>query len=95
MEGRFTFDDFLEQMQQLKKMGPASGIIGMLPGIPKEVRNMEIDDGQLAQVEAIIRSMTVKERAEPETHRRIAQGPDRQGFGNPNPTSGPAGQTIL
>src|SRR5690606_8033028 len=38
-EGQFTLDDFLGQMQQIKKMGPISGLMGMMPGIPKEVRN--------------------------------------------------------
>jgi signal recognition particle subunit SRP54 len=66
MEGQFTFDDFLDQMQQLKKMGPISGILGMMPGVPKEVRNAEIDDRELARVEAMIRSMTSKERVDPD-----------------------------
>ncbi len=66
LEGRFTFDDFLEQMQQLKKMGPLQSLVGMMPGIPKELRNAEIDDDQLARVEAIIHSMTRAERADPD-----------------------------
>src|SRR6478609_7572894 len=66
MEGQFTFDDFLDQMQQLKKMGPLSGILGMMPGIPKEVKNAEIDDKEIARVEAMIRSMTAKERVDPD-----------------------------
>ena len=57
-EGQFTLEDFLEQMQQIKKMGPLQNIIGMLPGIPKELKNAEIDDRELGRVEAIIRSMT-------------------------------------
>src|SRR5829696_2595743 len=61
-EGEFTLDDFLEQMQQLKKMGPLGGILGMLPGMPKELKNQQIDDDQLKPVEAIIRSMTPLER---------------------------------
>ena len=65
MEGRFTLEDFLDQLQQVKRMGPISGLMGMLPGVPKEVRNAEIDDRQVARVEAIIRSMTPQERAEP------------------------------
>jgi signal recognition particle subunit SRP54 len=65
-EGEFTLDDFLDQMQQIKKMGPLSGLVSMLPGIPKEVRDVEIDDGQIGQVEAIIRSMTREERVRPE-----------------------------
>jgi signal recognition particle subunit SRP54 len=66
MEGEFTFDDFLEQMQQLKKMGPLSSIVGMLPGMPKELKGAKIEDDDLKQVEAIIHSMTVAERRRPE-----------------------------
>jgi len=78
-EGRFTLEDFLEQMQQLKKMGPLQGIIGMLPGIPKELKNADIDDRELGRVEAIIRSMTPAERQDPDTingsrRLRIANG---------------------
>ena len=65
MEGTFTLEDFLEQMQQIKKMGPLQGIVGMLPGIPKEVKQAKIDDRELAKVEAIIRSMTPAERQDP------------------------------
>jgi len=65
MEGRFTLEDFLEQMRQMKKMGPLSSIVGMLPGVPKEMRDAQIDDGELARVEAIICSMTPAERQDP------------------------------
>ena len=64
MDGRFTLDDFLDQMQQLKKMGPLSGLVGMIPGMPKELKNAQIEDGQMARIEAIIRSMTPGERAD-------------------------------
>ncbi len=64
-EGEFTLEDFLEQMQQIKKMGPLSGIVGMIPGIPKEVKNANISDKELARVEAIIHSMTLGERRDP------------------------------
>lgn len=79
MEGTFTLDDFLDQMQALKKMGPLSGVLSMLPGIPKEVRDVEIGDDQIGRIEAIIRSMTTAERTEPDlidTSRRsrIAKG---------------------
>ena len=78
-EGEFTLDDFLEQMQQLKKMGPIGGLLGMLPGMPKELKGQKIDDDQLKPVEAIIRSMTPLERARPELingsrRTRIANG---------------------
>jgi signal recognition particle subunit SRP54 len=65
VEGQFTLDDFLEQMQQIKKMGPISGLMKMMPGLPKELKNAQIDDRELARVEAIIRSMTPGERADP------------------------------
>jgi len=64
MDGRFTLDDFLDQMQQLKKMGPLSGLVGMIPGMPKELKGAQIEDDQLAHIEAIIRSMTPAERAD-------------------------------
>jgi signal recognition particle subunit SRP54 len=66
LEGEFTFDDFLEQMQQVKKMGSLQSIMGMLPGMPKELKNAKIEDDQLKRVEAMIHSMTFEERARPE-----------------------------
>ena len=66
LEGTFTLDDFMDQMAALKKMGPLSGIMGMLPGVPKEVRDVEIEDSQIAKIEAIIRSMTPAERIDPD-----------------------------
>jgi signal recognition particle subunit SRP54 len=77
--GRLTLEDFLEQMQQIKRMGPLQNVLGMLPGVPKEVRNAEIDDRELARIEAMIRSMTPEERRRPELingsrRTRIAQG---------------------
>jgi signal recognition particle subunit SRP54 len=77
--GRLTLEDFLEQMQQIKRMGPLQNVLGMLPGMPKEVRNAEIDDKDIGRIEAIIRSMTPEERRKPELingsrRMRIAQG---------------------
>ncbi len=77
--GQFTLDDFLDQLQQVKKMGPLQGVIGMMPGLPKEVRNAQIEDGEIAKIEAIIRSMTMDERRNPtivngSRRLRIAQG---------------------
>ena len=81
--GRFTLDDFLDQMQKLKKMGPLQNLLGLMPGMPKEVRQAQIDDRQVGRVEAIIRSMTTAEREDPElidTSRRarIARGSGTQ-----------------
>ncbi|HEX5614814.1 MAG TPA: signal recognition particle protein, partial [Acidimicrobiia bacterium] len=78
-EGQFTLEDFLEQMQQVKKMGPLQNLVGMMPGLPKEVKNAEIDDNQLVRVEAIIHSMTPEERRNPaiingSRRTRIARG---------------------
>src|ERR1700736_574959 len=55
-EGAFTLDDFLEQMQQIKKMGPLSGLMKMMPGLPKELKNLDIDERELSRVEGIIHS---------------------------------------
>ncbi len=78
-QGHFTLEDFLEQMQQVKKMGPLSGLVGMIPGLPKELRNAEIDDGMMGPIEAIIHSMTPQERRDPSVingsrRARIARG---------------------
>ncbi|MDP9402677.1 MAG: signal recognition particle protein [Actinomycetota bacterium] len=64
MEGTFTLEDFLEQMQQVKKMGPLQGLVGMIPGLPKELKNANIDERELGRIEAIIRSMTPAERVD-------------------------------
>jgi signal recognition particle subunit SRP54 len=83
LEGEFTLEDFLEQMQQIKKMGPLSGLVSMLPGVPKEVKDAEIDDREIARIEAIIRSMTPAERVDPDRidgsrRNRIALGSGTQ-----------------
>src|SRR3954453_9014680 len=64
-EGEFTFEDFLEQLQHVRKMGPLGNLVGMIPGLPKEIKNQEIDDREINRIEAIIRSMTPKERTNP------------------------------
>src|SRR5579871_386726 len=63
--GRFSLEDFHEQLQQMKRMGPLQSMLGMLPGMPKELREAKIDDRDVARVEAIIRSMTPAERDDP------------------------------
>lgn len=83
LEGQFTLEDFLEQLQQLKKMGSLSGIMGMLPGMPKEMKDASIGDDQVKVTEAIIRSMTPHERRTPEIingsrRTRIATGSGTQ-----------------
>jgi signal recognition particle subunit SRP54 len=78
---RFTLEDFLQQMRQVRKMGPLSGLIGMLPGMGamKQLKGAEVDEGELDRVEAIILSMTPEERVNPgvingSRRKRIAHG---------------------
>lgn len=77
---QFTLEDFLEQMQQMKKMGPLGDILGMLPGVDsKALQNVDIDEKKMAHTEAIIQSMTKKERNDPSIlnanrRKRIATG---------------------
>ncbi len=83
LEGAFTLDDFLDQLQQIKKMGPLQNVMGMIPGMPKEMKNAEIGDEQVKLTEAIIRSMTIEERSHPEIingsrRSRIAKGSGTQ-----------------
>ncbi|MGB1655182.1 MAG: signal recognition particle protein, partial [Acidimicrobiales bacterium] len=83
LDGTFTLEDFLEQMQQIKKMGPIGNLMGMMPGLPKEARDVEIDDRHIARLEGIIRSMTPEERINPEIidgsrRTRIATGSGMQ-----------------
>ncbi len=77
----FTLDDFLEQLQQVRNLGPLDQILGMLPGMGnmKKLKDVEIDENQLKHTEAIIRSMTKKERRDPSVlngsrRKRIAVG---------------------
>ena len=77
----FTLDDFLDQMSQMKKMGPLKQILEMLPGMGamKQLKDLEVDEKEVARVEAIIKSMTKQERREPSIingsrRKRIANG---------------------
>lgn len=77
----FTFDDFLDQMQQIKKMGPLKNLLEMIPGMSqmKQLKDVDIDDKELVKIEAIIQSMTKKERQNPSIinasrKKRIAMG---------------------
>jgi signal recognition particle subunit SRP54 len=77
----FTFDDFLENIKQVRKMGSLSSIIGMLPGASamKQLKDVQVDDRQLDRIEAMIFSMTPQERRHPDViggsrRQRIARG---------------------
>ncbi len=78
-KAQFTFEDFLDQLQEVKKMGPLSQVVGMLPGMNRLPKDVEVDDKELVHIEAIIQSMTRKERNNPDLlngsrRRRIAAG---------------------
>jgi signal recognition particle subunit SRP54 len=78
-KNQFDFDDFLSQLQQIKKMGNIKDLIGMIPGMGKMVKDLDLDNKSFAPIEAIISSMTPKERARPEVidmsrKKRIAAG---------------------
>lgn len=78
-KNQFGFDDFLQQIQQIKKMGNMKDLIGMIPGAGKALKDVDIDDNSFKSIEAIINSMTPKERNEPKIidvsrKKRIARG---------------------
>ncbi len=78
-ENKFDMNDLLEQFQQIKKMGSLKSVLSMLPGMEKQLRDVDIDDRQMLRVEAIIKSMTKREKAKPDIinasrKRRIAAG---------------------
>ncbi|MCC3143796.1 signal recognition particle protein [Halanaerobium sp. Z-7514] len=80
-KNEFTLEDFMEQMSQVRNMGPMDELLGMIPGMggAKQLKNLQVDDKQLDHIEAIISSMTPEERRKPDIingsrRKRIAQG---------------------
>jgi signal recognition particle subunit SRP54 len=78
-KGRFSLDDFLVQMEQMRKMGPMKQILKMMPGMGSQMEGMQVDDGELSRMRGIIQSMTRAERDDPSIidasrRRRIARG---------------------
>ena len=81
-QNNFNFDDFLSQLEQVKKMGNIKDLMGMIPGMGKAMKGLDIDDDSFKPVEAIIRSMTPKERQNPDIidgrrRKRLADGSGR------------------
>jgi signal recognition particle subunit SRP54 len=75
----FTLEDFLTQLRQLRRMGPLTGLLGMIPGLGAQVRGLKVDERDLDRIQAIILSMTPEERRRPELIKgsrrlRIARG---------------------
>jgi len=82
-KNQFDMDDLLSQLQQVRKMGPLKQVLGMLPGVGSQIKDMDIDERQFTRIEAVIQSMTAKERAKPDLinpsrKRRIAAGSGTQ-----------------
>jgi signal recognition particle subunit SRP54 len=78
-EGRFTFDDFLAAQKMIKRMGPLQGVLKLIPGLGSQLADADVDERELARVEAIVLSMTPRERRSPELidgsrRKRIAAG---------------------
>lgn len=78
-KNQFDFDDFLGQLEQIKKMGNIKDLMGMIPGMGKALKNIDVDDDSFKPIEAIIKSMTRHERANPDVingsrRKRIAEG---------------------
>ena len=78
-KGQFTFDDFLRVSAMLRRMGPLQGLMKMIPGIGAQLGNVDVDEAQMGRVEAIVRSMTPRERSTPHVidgkrRQRIARG---------------------
>jgi signal recognition particle subunit SRP54 len=77
--GQFTFDDFLQSYRMLRKMGPLKGVLSMIPGLGKQLQGLDVNEGDMKRVEAIILSMTPRERRMPHLidgsrRKRIAGG---------------------
>jgi signal recognition particle subunit SRP54 len=77
--GQFTFDDFLQSYRMMRRMGPVKSIVGMIPGLGKQLQGLDVNENELGRVEAIVLSMTADERRRPEIingsrRARIARG---------------------
>ncbi len=82
MSGQFTLMDFLEQMRQVRKMGPLKNLLSLMPGVGKELKDVDVDERELDRVEAVILSMTKEERVNPDImnasrRQRVAAGSGR------------------
>jgi len=78
-KNEFNLEDFYSQLQQIKKMGPMDQLLGMIPGVGSQIKNAKIDDKAFVKIEAIINSMTIRERHSPKIlngsrRKRIASG---------------------
>lgn len=82
-KNQFDFDDFLQQLEQIKKMGNLKDLLGMIPGVGKQIANVDVDDNSFKGIEAMIKSMTPYERNNPDVidqsrRKRIAAGSGKE-----------------
>ena len=89
--GQFTLEDFLDQMRQVRQMGPIQNLMAMMPGVPKQLRDVDVDEGEFARLEAIICAMTPAERRNPS----IINGSRRARIARGSGTSLPAVNALL
>ena len=93
--GELTLEDFLDQMQAVRKMGSLSKMLGMLPGMGEMSEQIaNLDEREIDRVAAIIQSMTPAERRDVEDHQRLATGADREGLGQRGQRRQPAGRAL-
>ena len=94
-KNQFTLEDFLDQLKRIRKMGPLTSLLGMIPGLAgHQLSKMNVDEKELDRVEAIILSMTPEERAHPEPIKGSPAAADRQGLGHDRPAGQPAHQAV-
>ncbi len=97
-KNEFTLEDFREQLRTIKKMGPLEQILGMLPGMGGLKQAMAgregLDEGQLGRIEAMISSMTPKERAQPSAHQRQPPQAHREGQRHVGRRDQPAAEAV-
>ncbi|HHX79251.1 MAG TPA: signal recognition particle protein [Acholeplasmataceae bacterium] len=86
-KGKFDYDDFLKQIKMIKRMGSIKGLLGMIPGIGKQIKGLDIDEKQFVYIEAIIKSMTTLERQNPQLLAKSSSRRERiaKGSGRPYP----------
>ena len=91
----FTLEDFLDQLQKIRKMGPLTSLLGMMPGLAgHQLSKMNVDERELDRVQAIITSMTALGAPSPRGDQGLPPAADRQGLGHERPAGQPAGQAV-
>ena len=93
-KNQFTLDDFLDQLKQVRSMGPLQNLLKMIPGVGQQLGALKVDDKELDRLQAIITSMTPGRAREPEDDRRVAPAADRRGVGHQRPGGLPPGQAV-